>query len=184
MRRPLLFASVATGLFLALAAMETLKSDGPFSFAALAQDLFETALLALAVVATAYVALEARELKRERSDLLNDIARAKADGERWRAAARAHVDGLTQAISAQFQLWSLGPAEAEIAMLMLKGFSHKEIARLRNTSAATIRQQAAAVYRKSGLNSRAELAAFFLEDLFAPPGAEASASEHSLKLVK
>ena len=51
---------------------------------------------------------------------------------------------------------------------MLKGLSHKEIARLRLTSETTVRQQAAAIYRKSGLASRAELAAFFLEDLLAP----------------
>ena len=37
----------------------------------------------------------------------------------------------------------------------------------RRTSEATIRQQAQSVYRKSGLTSRAELAAYFLEDLFA-----------------
>ena len=50
---------------------------------------------------------------------------------------------------------------------MLKGASLREIAGLRRTSEATIRQQAQNVYRKSGLNSRAELAAYFLEDLFA-----------------
>ena len=39
---------------------------------------------------------------------------------------------------------------------------------MRDASERTVRQQALAVYAKSGLGGRAELAAFFLEDLLAP----------------
>jgi DNA-binding NarL/FixJ family response regulator len=81
---------------------------------------------------------------------------------------RQQVDGLSQAIGAQFAQWNLTAGEADIAALLLKGLSHKEIARLRDSSETTVRQQAASIYRKSGLGSRAELAAFFLEDLLAP----------------
>ena len=49
---------------------------------------------------------------------------------------------------------------------MLKGVALRDIARLRQTSETTIRQQAQGVYRKSGLSGRAELAAYFLESLF------------------
>ena len=65
-----------------------------------------------------------------------------------------------------FEAWSLTPAEADIAGLLLKGASLREIAALRRTSEATIRQQAQSVYRKSGLGGRRELAAYFLEALF------------------
>ena len=58
--------------------------------------------------------------------------------------------------------------------MLLKGFSHKEIARLRNTSEATIRQQAAAIYLKSRLGGRAALSAYFLEDLLAEPASQAA----------
>ena len=51
---------------------------------------------------------------------------------------------------------------------MLKGLSFKEIAPVRGTSERTVRQQALAVYAKAGLAGRAELAAFFLEDLLVP----------------
>ena len=64
--------------------------------------------------------------------------------------------------------WSLTPAERDVALLQLKGLRHKEIADLRKTSERTVRQQALAVYRKSGLNGRNDLAAFFLEDLLLP----------------
>ena len=79
--------------------------------------------------------------------------------------------GLETAIQRQFDDWGLTPAEAEIAGLMLKGLSLKDIAGLRRTSEATIRQQAQGVYRKSGLSNRAELSAYFLEDLYDVAGA-------------
>ena len=40
-------------------------------------------------------------------------------------------------------------AEREVRLLMLKGFSHKEIAALRDTTEATVRQQARAIYQKA-----------------------------------
>jgi DNA-binding CsgD family transcriptional regulator len=74
------------------------------------------------------------------------------------------------AIDRQFQRWKLTPAEAEVGMLLLKGLSHKEAAKVRSTAERTVRQQARSLYRKAGLTGRSELAAFFLEDLLLPPG--------------
>jgi hypothetical protein len=54
-----------------------------------------------------------------------------------------------------------------------KGYGHKEIAALQRKSERTVRQHAVAVYRKSGLSGRAELSAFFLEDLLLPLSDEA-----------
>ena len=81
----------------------------------------------------------------------------------------AVVDEIDLVIDRQFVAWSLSPAEREIASLLLKGLSHKEIATLRQVSEATVRQQARGVYRKAGVDGRHELAAFFLEGLL--PGA-------------
>ena len=53
-------------------------------------------------------------------------------------------------------------------MLLLKGLSHKEVADARGTSERTARGQARSVYHKAGLDSRAALSAFFLEDLLPP----------------
>lgn len=50
----------------------------------------------------------------------------------------------------------------------MKGRSHKQIAYATGRSERTVRQHAVAVYQKSGLNGRAELAALFLEDLSLP----------------
>jgi DNA-binding NarL/FixJ family response regulator len=82
----------------------------------------------------------------------------------------------------QFDVWGLTDAEADVAGLLLKGMAHKEIALLRGSSEATVRQHAAAVYRKSGLTSRAQLTAFFLEDLLAP--SENADHRDRLRVVK
>lgn len=56
-----------------------------------------------------------------------------------------------------------------MALLLLRGLSHKEVAQQRGTSEGTVRQQALSVYRKSGLGGRSALAAFFLQGLPLPP---------------
>jgi hypothetical protein len=53
-------------------------------------------------------------------------------------------------------------------MLLLKGLGHREAAAVLERSERTVRQHAVSVYRKSGLAGRAELSAFFLEDLLLP----------------
>lgn len=69
------------------------------------------------------------------------------------------------AITQQLHGWGLSIAEIEIAWMILKGLQFKEIAGARGTSERTVRQQAQGIYAKSGLGSRAEFSAFFLEDL-------------------
>jgi DNA-binding CsgD family transcriptional regulator len=97
-----------------------------------------------------------------------DAAQLRVDVARFRAESQQHARGLGEAIDRQFQRWGLSPAEREVALLLVKGLSHKEAAEVRATSERTVRQQALAVYRKAGLAGRAELAAFFLEDLLLP----------------
>jgi DNA-binding CsgD family transcriptional regulator len=101
-----------------------------------------------------------------------ELARHAAEREAWRAASRAAVDGLRQAIGAQFGAWNLTDAERDVAMHLLQGHSHKVIASRTGRSERTVRQHAVAVYAKSGLRGRAELAAFFLDDLLTPRDVE------------
>jgi DNA-binding CsgD family transcriptional regulator len=92
----------------------------------------------------------------------------RAERDAWRASAESALAGLGRAIDERFQSWGLTPTEREIALLLLKGKSHKEIAYNTGRSERTVRQHAVAVYEKSRLAGRAELAAFFLEDLLVP----------------
>jgi DNA-binding CsgD family transcriptional regulator len=97
-----------------------------------------------------------------------DLRDREAERDRWRRRATRLLDGLGAEIEVQFDRWSLTPTEKEVALLLLKGLGHKEVAGVMNRSERTVRQHAVAVYKKSGLSGRAELAAFFLEDLLLP----------------
>lgn len=169
MTRQKTFALTAALLFLALIAIEQWRAAEPFELGHFLADLFEWALLAGAVAMTAFTSAETRDFRLERLELLDDLTTARREGGRWRAAAAAHVSGLSRAIATQFQTWELTDAEADVAGLMLKGLSHREIAGLRQCSEATVRQHGTAIYRKSGLTNRAQLTAFFLEDLLPEP---------------
>lgn len=72
--------------------------------------------------------------------------------------------GYIEVIHEQLDAWELSPTEKEVALLLLKGLSFEEIAAIRQTKEKTVRQQAIALYRKSGLNGRHEFAAWFFED--------------------
>ncbi len=162
------FAAGAAVLFLALFTLEHLRSAEPFDALNFAADAFEMALLAGAVALTAFVSVESRDMRRDRMELTDDLAKARRESARFRDAARAHVDGLSRAIATQFHDWGLTDAESDVATFMLKGLSHKEIAALRDCSEATVRQHAATVYRKANLTGRTQLNAYFLEDLLMP----------------
>ncbi len=71
---------------------------------------------------------------------------------------------LGQLADNQFHEWGFTDTEREVGLLLLKGLSFKEIAVVRDTVEKTVRQQASALYRKSGLSGRHELAAWFIED--------------------
>ena len=86
----------------------------------------------------------------------------------WKKKNEGVFKGLSHAIDEQLTIWNLTHAEKEVALLLLKGLSHKEVAELRNSAEKTVRQQSSTIYHKSGLSGRNELAAFFLEDLMLP----------------
>lgn len=86
----------------------------------------------------------------------------------WRARADELLADVGRTVDTQFATWTLTPAEAEVALLLLKGLSTKEIAAVRDTTDRTTREQARAVYKKAGVAGRAELSAWFIEDLLPP----------------
>lgn len=85
---------------------------------------------------------------------------------RWREQVASVKPNLEEALNRQFATWKLTEAEQEISRLILKGLSNREISEIRSSSEKTIKQQTTSIYRKTGLSSRSQLAAFFLEDLF------------------
>lgn len=129
--------------------------------------------LELAIVAASLLCAIALRRREHAAAVLADRLEAERDrtaeardalGERIQDLLR----GLGEVIDEQFTTWGLSPAEREVGLLLLKGLSHKEVARVRSTSERTVRQQALTLYRKASVRSRAELSAFFLEDLLLP----------------
>ena len=164
------------GLFALIAAL--MATDLTIEFrrgVPLALQSFEVVIFvfALAGISLHWWQMTAARRRSERLDRELALARAEVrrwseDARRWNREAQDVLQGLGEAIDRQFDRWALTVAEREVALLQLKGLRHKAIAELRNTSERTVRQQALAVYRKSGLGGRSDLAAFFLEDLLLP----------------
>lgn len=73
--------------------------------------------------------------------------------------------GMRKAVREQYALWKLTPTEASLADSLIRGYTIEEIAAMGNKSRNTVRNQAAALYEKSGMTGRNDLTAFFLSDI-------------------
>ena len=166
---------VAASLLTAsLIGLETLAGEPPETRGEILIELVESLLLVTAMFSSAVFVTRLRKVEREAARLRLDITDAVLAGVEWRQRSERLLADLSQAVEEQFQAWGLTAAESDVAGLILKGLSLKQIAEARSTSEATIRQQAQSAYRKSGLSNRAEFAAFFLDDLFATGAASAA----------
>ena len=128
----------------------------------------EVSVVIFSLIGVAALWSRLRRLRLDADRLRLSLDETRADAERWRERASDHIRGLAEAIDEQFDAWELTPAEREVALLLLKGLSMKEIASVRGVSPRTVRQQAHVVYKKADLGGRADLSAFFLEDLLLP----------------
>jgi DNA-binding CsgD family transcriptional regulator len=115
-----------------------------------------------------YVLRDSFKTKKSLIETKQKFSAYREEAEQWRAESKKYLDGLSSAIDEQLSKWVLTPAEKEVAFLLLKGLSLKEVANVRNTTEKTARVQSMAIYSKAGLSSRSELSAFFLEDLLVP----------------
>jgi len=136
--------------------------------------VFEGTLLAGSLVAMVWLWAGWMRTRRSLAGARADSEAHRSERDAWRARAEKLLRGLGDEIDVQLRAWNLTPAERETALFLLKGYGHKEIAALTGRSERTVRQHAVAVYRKSGLAGRAELSAYFLEDLLLPTQVEAS----------
>ncbi|MCB1303102.1 MAG: helix-turn-helix transcriptional regulator [Leptospiraceae bacterium] len=104
-----------------------------------------------------------------------DRDRMQSQMKEFRNRNRETLDRMRVAVLEQFQAWELSGAEAEVAEQLLRGVSRKEIAARLNKSERTVQNQTAAIYRKSGMVGRSDLAAFFMADILGEedPGNEA-----------
>lgn len=173
-RRGFPLAVVAILSLVAAGGVVDLALDRPQRWISL-HVLFELALVSLSLGSIAVLTLRWRrassQLAGARQALAStrrSLADRQAERDQWRASAQSVLAGLGIAIDRQFSAWGLTPTEREVALLLLKGVGHKQIAARSGRSERTVRQHAVSVYQKAGLGGRAELAAFFLHDLMLP----------------
>ncbi len=152
------FGTSAAEIIDEFAAGETLGS--------MADDLSRFALSAIVL---AVFAFEHLAQQRALGELRGQLKKARG--------RLAQLDTQTQKLASQyravmqkqFDAWLLTASEQDVVIMLLKGLSFREIAELRETREKTVRQQASSVYRKAGVASRNELAAWFFEDMLEPP---------------
>lgn len=124
--------------------------------------LVELALMSVSAGTAIYLWLGWRKAAASLAGTRRSLAEREAERDAWRTRAEQALEGLGRAIDEQCTAWNLTPAEREVAIELLKGQGHKQIAAATGRSERTVRQHAVAVYEKSGLAGRAELSAFFL----------------------
>jgi DNA-binding CsgD family transcriptional regulator len=74
-------------------------------------------------------------------------------------------DEFTKILYQKFTEWGLTNTEKEVAILIMKGFSIKEVAELRQKSIGTIKAQNSAIYAKAKVTGRFELMSQFFSEI-------------------
>lgn len=82
---------------------------------------------------------------------------------------RAASGAFMELLEDKFTLWGLTPAERDVALFSIKGFSTQDIAAMRETSEGTVKAQTNAIYRKAGVSGRPQLLSLFIDDLMDGP---------------
>lgn len=127
--------------------------------------LIETAIIVLCSIG---VFIFIRRIQFEKRSLSTSLWQTREDLKFWKEKSGKFIQGLSLEIEKQFSQWGLTKSEKEIALMLIKGYSTKEVAAFRKTTEKTVRVQTSSIYKKASVSNRNELAAFFLEELLMP----------------
>lgn len=119
----------------------------------------------ISLAATAYVSYLIIRQDKTQIDLEENLVKVRKQLDGSNIRLREGKKEYQEVIKWQFKEWALSPSEQEVALLILKGLSIREISNARSTKEKTVRTQASAIYEKSKLSGRHELSAWFFEDL-------------------
>lgn len=135
------------------------------TLAEMINDLFRFTLSAIVLV---IFVVEYLNQQKALGDLRGQLSSARGQLAKLDTKSNKLASQYRAVMQKQFDAWQLSASEQDVVIMMLKGLSFREIAELRETREKTVRQQASSVYRKAGLRSRNELAAWFFEDMLEP----------------
>jgi DNA-binding CsgD family transcriptional regulator len=163
-----ILAGVGVGSFALLMMVDVLTEPDEITLLELLVDAIRVFLTISAVVGVALLTVRMQSQHQEKMTLIRDLGIARKEGQHWRSKVQSKLNGIRVEMDAQFRQWGMTAAERDVALLILKGLNHKEIAALRGTSEATVRHHAQSIYQKADLPGRTAFSAYFLEDLFSP----------------
>lgn len=130
--------------------------------------LVDFTLSSISLTTVSYIAFSVASSRSNTDNQLNNFkkenATTSAEAKNWQNKVAQLKNGISLEIDHKMKEWNFTDAEKEVALLLLKGLSLKEIAEIRQTSERTVRHQSMAIYSKSNVQGRAELSAYFLED--------------------
>lgn len=125
----------------------------------------ESLIMLVGFVGVAYLWKSLFIVKQQNTQFKANIKILKDDLDHYKKVTIDLGKGLSDKINEQLENWKLTKSEKDVALLILKGLSNREIAEIRNSSEKTIKQHCSNLYQKSNITNRNELSAFFLEDI-------------------
>ncbi len=135
----------------------------------------EGVIVLISAVAVTYLLLEMRRRTQKLNHLVDTLSTADQQLQNITSEMKNARKMYSETIHHQFDEWRLTQSEQQVALLLLKGLSFKEIGAVRTTREKTVRQQASTIYGKSGLEGRHEFSAWFLEDFLTEKPVSAAA---------
>lgn len=93
------------------------------------------------------------------------LRRAYRQTHEAKEALRRARSAFRDVMEERFASWELTPAESDVALFAIKGFSTQDIAGFRGVSEGTIKAQTNAIYRKAGVSGRPQLLSLFIDEL-------------------
>jgi DNA-binding CsgD family transcriptional regulator len=125
----------------------------------------ETIVVSISILSIAWLLIGLHNQRLEINALKQELEPVASPQESPRKYVLDERKKLRDVVTQQFSEWELTDSEINIGWLLLKGFSLKEIAMLRNTVEKTVRQQASSIYQKTGISGRHAFSAWFIEDI-------------------
>jgi DNA-binding CsgD family transcriptional regulator len=80
-------------------------------------------------------------------------------------ALQNHEQGFWNRAHQEMIKWGFTETEQQISLLLLRGFSNRQIAAVRGKSLRTIENQTFSIYQKSGMRGKVEFISFFISPL-------------------
>lgn len=158
------FAGLGLICFALLLTLEIMTEEDELSLFDIAGDAVSLLLTVGVAVSVVVLVIRMQTQHAEKLDILRDLAIARTEERAPANGVRSRLAKLEGGMDIQFQQWGITATEREVGLLILKGLSNKEIAALRATTEATVRQQAQSIFRKANLPDKAAFLTYFLDD--------------------